>query len=66
MALQNAQEVQTREARLKQQIQALNIEIDEMRREREVKEIVETEYFQKLRQQAAQLRSAKSGEDKPA
>ena len=66
VALQNAQEVQAREARLKQEIQALNIEINEMRREREVKEIVETEYFQKLRQQAAELRSAKSGEDKPA
>ncbi len=46
VAIQNAQEVQTREAQLKNQIKELRIEIDEIKRSKQVGEIVDTEYFQ--------------------
>lgn len=51
-----AQEVYTREQRLKRQVQELRIEVDEARKVREVAEITETEYFQELQRKAAQLR----------
>ena len=46
IAIQNAQEVHTRENQLKQQIQALNIEIDEIKRAKQVGEIVESGVLQ--------------------
>ena len=58
VAVQNAQEVQERENRLKQEIHELRIEIDEVRRAKEVQSIVGTEYFQKLREKARRLRGA--------
>ena len=58
VAVQNAQEVQERENRLKQEIHELRIEIDEAKRAREVESIVGTEYFQKLREKARRLRGA--------
>jgi two-component system cell cycle response regulator len=51
-----ANEVRAREERLKQQVQELRIEIDEARQAQKVAEITETEFFQRLRQQADDLR----------
>ncbi len=46
-----------REQALRQEVQALKIEIDEAKRERQVAEITETDYFQHLREQARRLRN---------
>lgn len=51
-----AEEVQEREAQLQQQINLLRIEIDEVARSRQVKEIVETDYFQDLSAKAREMR----------
>lgn len=51
-----AREVQAREDRLQQQVRDLRIEIDEARQAQKVAEITESDYFQKLRGQAADLR----------
>jgi methyl-accepting chemotaxis protein len=51
-----ALEVQAREQRLRQEVQQLRIEIDEARKQRQVEEITDTEYFQNLRQRAQSLR----------
>ena len=51
-----AREVYAREQRLKQQVQQLRIEIDEVKKARQVAEITETEYFQQLQEHAAQMR----------
>jgi len=51
-----ALEVQAREQRLKQQIQELRFEIDEVKKARQVAEITETDYFQALRDKAKALR----------
>jgi two-component system, cell cycle response regulator len=51
-----ANEVRTREERLRQQVQELRIEIDEGRQAQKVAEITESEFFQRLRNQAADLR----------
>jgi two-component system, cell cycle response regulator len=48
--------VQAREARLHAQVQALNLEIDEARKSREVSAITDTEYFRALRAKAQALR----------
>ena len=53
---QMAAQVQKREESLRQEIAELRIEIDHAKKERQVGEIVESEYFQSLRAQAAQLR----------
>ncbi len=58
IAVQNAREVQAREVRLKRQIEQLRIEIDDMKRAKQVAEIVETDYFQSLRQKAQRLRGS--------
>jgi CheY-like chemotaxis protein len=60
-----AREVYAREQRLKQQIQELRIEIDDARQARKVAEIVETDYFRNLRQQASNLRQIIAGSDEP-
>jgi CRP/FNR family transcriptional regulator, cyclic AMP receptor protein len=49
--------VSAREQRLRQEVAELRIEIDEGRQARQVAEIAETEYFQRLRAQAEQLRN---------
>jgi HAMP domain-containing protein len=56
VALQNAQQVQVREAKLRQEIQELRIEIDETKKARQVAAITETEYFQQLQSRVTQLR----------
>lgn len=58
--IRNAKE---REARLQQQIQDLRIELDEARQEKQVAEITESDYFQNLRSQAANLRQIMAGID---
>jgi len=50
-------EVYAREQCLKQQVQELRIEIDETKRTRQVAEIAQTDYFQKLRQEAKEIRN---------
>lgn len=56
-----AAEVQARAERLRRQVHELRIEIDEVKKERQVAEITETAYFQQLQEKARRLR-AKSGE----
>jgi DNA-binding response OmpR family regulator len=56
-----AREVYAREQRLKQQVQELRIQVDETRKEREVAEITESEYFQQLKQKARMLRKGEGG-----
>lgn len=51
-----ANEVRAREARLQQQVLELQIVIDEERQVKKVAEITESDYFQRLRGQAADLR----------
>ncbi|PSR19165.1 hypothetical protein C8255_03660 [filamentous cyanobacterium CCP3] len=60
-----AQQVYSREQRLKQQVRDLRIEIDEAKRQKQVKEIVETDFFQDLTAKAQALRNRNSAA-KPA
>ncbi len=48
-------------AQLKAQIHDLRIEIDEIKRSKQVEEIVDTDYFQHLSAQAKKLRAGRSG-----
>jgi hypothetical protein len=52
-----ARQVYEREQQLKKQLSMLRIEIDEGKRQEEVAEITETEYFQELQKKARSLRS---------
>jgi HAMP domain-containing protein len=56
-------EVRAREQKLRQQVQALRIEIDDSKKARQVAEITESEYFKSLRDQAAKLRKRTEGEE---
>lgn len=56
-----AQEIRVREERLEQQVSELRIEIDEARQAKKVAEVTESEYFQRLRKQADQLRRMMEG-----
>ncbi len=56
IAIDNAIQVRERENALKEQIHQLKIEIDEAKKMQQVAEIVETEYFQKLSEDAKRLR----------
>lgn len=49
-------EVQAREHRLKTQVQQLRIEIDEARKQKQVEEVTESDYFQSLQKRASDLR----------
>ena len=49
--------VYAREQRLRQEVQELRIVIDETRQAKQVAQITETDYFQRLRSQAGQLRN---------
>ncbi|MGG6240341.1 cache domain-containing protein [Nodosilinea sp. AN01ver1] len=60
-----AQQVYSREQKLKQQVRDLRIEIDEAKRQKQVKEIVETDFFQDLTAKAQVLRNRNSAA-KPA
>jgi GAF domain-containing protein len=64
ITIENARQVAAREARLRRQVEALQIEIDEMKRARHVEEITDTEYFRQLQLQARQLRQERRVETK--
>ncbi len=56
-ALDQLQESKEREKQLKTEVQALKIQIDEVKKSQQVKDIVETDYFKELQQKAKVLRS---------
>lgn len=56
---QMAAQVQKREEELRKEVMRLRIEVDQAKKERHVGEIVESEYFQRLRSQAKELRKQK-------
>ncbi len=56
IAIEKAQQIREREQKLQDQIKQLRIEIDQAKRERQVKEITETDYFQDLATRAANMR----------
>ena len=60
--VQMAIEIQARQERLKIQVWELRIEIDQAKKARQVAEITETEYFQTLREHAAEMRKRAKGE----
>jgi methyl-accepting chemotaxis protein len=60
--LNMARERFAREQSLKQQVQQLRIQIDEAKLNKQVNEIVETDYFQDLQQKAKDIRKIKGGE----
>jgi hypothetical protein len=53
---QMARQVIRREEDLRRQVESLRIQIDEAKRQRQVAEITETEYFQELRKKAREMR----------
>jgi hypothetical protein len=53
---QAAEDIKRREGALQHQIEELRIEIDEMKRNRQVTEITESEYFQDLQVQAEKIK----------
>jgi CRP/FNR family transcriptional regulator, cyclic AMP receptor protein len=60
-------EVYNREQRLKQEVSELRIEIDEVKKARQVAEITETQYFQDLKNKALQLRAShREGDQEPS
>lgn len=60
-----AQEVHSREQRLRQQVQELRIEIDQVRKARQVAEVTDNEYFRHLQQQAQTLRARLAAQRHP-
>lgn len=58
-------EVIAREQFLKEQVRNLRIEIDQTRREREVSEITDSDYFQNLQKKAKQLRNRPPNSETP-
>lgn len=59
IAIDNAIQVRQRETTLKRQISELQIEIDEVKKARQVAEITETDYFRDLSQKAQRLRKSR-------
>jgi len=57
---QMAQQVYEREQHLKQQVQELRIEIDQVKKVQEVAQVTGSEYFQALQREAAKLRQKRS------
>lgn len=53
-----AREVYAREQRLRQEVSELRIEIDQMKKTRQVSEITDTDYFRTLRERAQQMRES--------
>lgn len=56
--------VKKREEDLKQQVQQLTIEIDEVKRQRAVKELTETEFFEQLQTTARKLREERAAKER--
>ena len=57
------QEVQAREDVLKQEVRKLTLEIDEARRRQQVEEVTGTEFFSRLKSEAARLRAERGGDE---
>ncbi|MFM8529651.1 MAG: HAMP domain-containing protein, partial [Ilumatobacteraceae bacterium] len=55
-------EVVERERRLREQVAALRVEIDEDRRRQAVSEVTDSEFFQELLKRAAEMRRAARGD----
>ena len=55
--------VQVRERKLKQQVQELRIEIDQVKRKRQVNEIVESDFFQDLQDKARKMRAEQNNQE---
>jgi len=60
-----AAEVQSRERQLRQEVERLKVEIDEVRKQEQVSEITESAYFQELQQKAKALRQGRRRRDPP-
>jgi methyl-accepting chemotaxis protein len=58
-----ATEVYERTQRLKSQVQQLTIQIDEIRRKKQVDEVVDTEFFNDLQERARKLRKRNKGDE---
>lgn len=58
-----ADKIRAREQKLKQEITELRIEIDQQKKEEEVKEIVESDFFQDLESKAQSLRKRNRSQD---
>jgi CRP-like cAMP-binding protein len=61
-----AEQVQEREQQLRQQVAALRIEIDRERKQKQVDEVTNTDYFQQLRARAASLRQSRERPEEPS
>ncbi|MBM3151798.1 MAG: HAMP domain-containing protein [Chloroflexi bacterium] len=62
IAIANAEQVIERERTLRAQIEQLKIEIDQVKRSRQVSEITETGFFQKLKEDARRMRRESRGD----
>ena len=60
-----ATEVKARESHLRQEVERLKVEIDEVRKQEQVSEITESAYFQELQQKARALRQNRRRPDPP-
>ena len=58
-----AHEVALREQRLQQELQELRIQIDESKKDRDVRKITETEYFRTLQARIKELRGRPESTD---
>ena len=63
IAIDNAIKIRQRELALKEKIRELEIKIDEVKRAHQVEKIVESDYFQRLREQAKRLRGKSNPEE---
>ncbi|MGB8215344.1 MAG: cache domain-containing protein [Anaerolineales bacterium] len=61
IAVRNALDVEQREAELRKQIDELQIEIDESKKQKYVSEIVESDFFQALTEKAKLIREQRAG-----
>ena len=60
------EQVRVRQAKLKAQIQRLEIQIDQHKRQQQVQEITESEFFQSLKHRAAELRCKHDAHRQPS
>lgn len=60
-----AEKVQLRQRRLQERIAQLNIQIDEQKKEQQVAEVAESDYFQKLQANAEKMRARFDRKDSP-
>ena len=58
-----ASEVIQRETKLRQQVEQLQIQIDEKKKERDVEEITDNEFFRSLKAKSKELRARRNRDD---